>query len=108
MLPATWALGAAEQSLVHGAVLPAQSPASHFQGDSSFVVMTNFIVTPHQSQGYCAEVRLPNLPPPSPQGESHQEEEVPLGTGGEAGEASCGGHSGGISGVDSHRVTGHL
>ncbi|KAK1331512.1 hypothetical protein QTO34_009469 [Cnephaeus nilssonii] len=25
------------------------------QGDSSFVVMTNFIVTPHQAQGYCAE-----------------------------------------------------
>ncbi|ERE68806.1 sarcoplasmic/endoplasmic reticulum calcium ATPase 2-like protein [Cricetulus griseus] len=25
------------------------------QGDSSFVVMTNFIVTPQQAQGYCAE-----------------------------------------------------
>ncbi|XP_032125935.1 P2X purinoceptor 1 isoform X3 [Sapajus apella] len=25
------------------------------QGDSSFVVMTNFIVTPKQAQGYCAE-----------------------------------------------------
>ncbi|XP_027481351.1 P2X purinoceptor 1 isoform X1 [Zalophus californianus] len=25
------------------------------QGDSSFVIMTNFIVTPHQAQGYCAE-----------------------------------------------------
>lgn len=59
MLRAMWALGAAGQCLVLGAVLPAQSPASHFQGDSSFVVMTNFIVTPHQAQGYCAEVRLP-------------------------------------------------
>ncbi|XP_022376729.1 P2X purinoceptor 1 isoform X2 [Enhydra lutris kenyoni] len=25
------------------------------QGDSSFVIMTNFIATPHQVQGYCAE-----------------------------------------------------
>lgn len=32
-------------------------PALRFQGDSSFVVMTNFIVTPQQAQGYCAEVR---------------------------------------------------
>lgn len=36
-------------------------PALHFQGDSSFVVMTNFIVTPQQAQGYCAEVRTPPL-----------------------------------------------
>ncbi|XP_059525046.1 P2X purinoceptor 1 isoform X1 [Myotis daubentonii] len=47
------------------------------QGDSSFVVMTNFIVTPHQAQGYCAEVRPPTIPPPSPRGESHMEGEVP-------------------------------
>uniref|UniRef100_A0ABI7ZM99 Purinergic receptor P2X 1 n=1 Tax=Felis catus TaxID=9685 RepID=A0ABI7ZM99_FELCA len=26
------------------------------QGDSSFVIMTNFIATPRQAQGYCAEV----------------------------------------------------
>lgn len=31
--------------------------ALHLQGDSSFVVMTNFIMTPQQAQGHCAEVR---------------------------------------------------
>ena len=58
------------------ALLPTQSPAlpsptPHFQGDSSFVIMTNFIVTPHQAQGYCAEVRTathPLSPLPGPQG----------------------------------------
>lgn len=45
-----------------GAVLPNplhHLSALHFQGDSSFVVMTNFIMTPQQSQGHCAEVRTP-------------------------------------------------
>lgn len=37
--------------------LRAVFPLPHFQGDSSFVVMTNFIVTPQQAQEYCAEVR---------------------------------------------------
>lgn len=76
MLPVGWVLGATGLCWAPGAVLPAQSPASHFQGDSSFVVMTNFIVTPHQAQGYCAEVRPPTIPP-SPRGESHMEGEVP-------------------------------
>ncbi|XP_045149270.1 P2X purinoceptor 1 [Echinops telfairi] len=34
-------------------VPPSTGPS--FQGDSSFVVMTNFIMTPGQVQGYCAE-----------------------------------------------------
>lgn len=41
------------------------------------MVMTNFIMTPHQAQGYCAEVRLPTIPPPSPQGGSPVEGEIP-------------------------------
>lgn len=57
MLHAVWVLGAAGQCLGSWAILPAHSPAPHLQGDSSFVVMTNFIITPHQAQGYCAEVR---------------------------------------------------
>lgn len=69
-----------------GAVLPTQSPplpspASHFQGDSSFVIMTNFIATLQQVQGYCAEVRTANCPLApilGPIGENNMEEEVPL------------------------------
>lgn len=43
--------------------LPSPPPASHFQGDNSFVVMTNFIATPRQAQGHCAEVRTVAHPP---------------------------------------------
>lgn len=50
------------------AVPPAQSPVPRFQGDSSFVVMTNFIATPQQTQGYCAEVRTVHAPFFNPQG----------------------------------------
>lgn len=31
------------------------------QGDSSFVVMTNFIITPGQKQGTCPEVNTPTF-----------------------------------------------
>lgn len=57
--------GCEESPWVLEAFLPAQSPALHFQGDSSFVVMTNFIATPKQAQGYCAEVRTAAHPPSS-------------------------------------------
>ena len=64
-----WILGACWGSawVLGGAVLPTQSPglpspAPHFQGDSSFVIMTNFIATPRQAQGYCAEVRTATHP----------------------------------------------
>lgn len=64
----------------------AQSPAPHFQGDSSFVVMTNFIATPQQAQGYCAEVRTAvHAPFFNPQGKvTWKRREVSLGFGGEA------------------------
>lgn len=82
-----WISGACWASVcVLGAVLPTQSsvlpsPTPHFQGDSSFVIMTNFIATPHQAQGYCAEVRtaihsLSLLLT----GENIMEEEIALGT----------------------------
>lgn len=45
------------------------------------MIMTNFIVTPHQAQGYCAEVRTathPLSPLPGPTRENNVEEGVPL------------------------------
>ena len=60
-------------------------PASHFQGDSSFVVMTNFIATPRQAQGHCAEVRtVTHSLFFEPSGKSNVEEEVPRSIGGKA------------------------
>lgn len=40
-------------------VLAVSSLAVSSQGDNSFVVMTNFIVTPGQKQGTCPEVNTP-------------------------------------------------
>lgn len=65
-----------------GALSPAQSPAlpsptSHFQGDSSFVVMTNFIATPRQAQGHCAEVRTFPSSPLGPAGKNTRKRKPP-------------------------------
>lgn len=45
-------------SLGPAAVLAVSSWAVSPQGDNSFVVMTNFIVTPGQKQGTCPEVNI--------------------------------------------------
>lgn len=68
-------LGSGGCSQLRALVSP--SPAPHFQGDSSFVIMTNFIATPRQVQGYCAEVRTATHPPSLLLG-PRAEEKVPL------------------------------
>lgn len=61
------------------------------RGQLQPLVMTNFIATPRQAQGHCAEVRtVTHSLFLEPSGKSDVEEEVPLSTGGSLIKPPCG------------------